>query len=173
MGLMIIKDGVVQVERYQYERQPSHRFLSNSMAKSIISLAIGIALQEGKIKSLDDRANMYAPKLEGTLFGETTISNLLRMASGARYTEEYDGKDDAAASVPQRLAMASRLLRKSLPNGRRRKDLASTGSAQTHMLAAVLRGATGMKRQRISHPPRMAGNWRRNIGLMACRQNWP
>ena len=33
MGLMIVKGGVIQVERYQYERRPSHRFLSNSMAK--------------------------------------------------------------------------------------------------------------------------------------------
>jgi CubicO group peptidase (beta-lactamase class C family) len=61
MGLLIIKDGVIQVERYQYDRKPEHRFLSNSMAKSITSIAIGIALHEGKIKSLDDRTEYYAP----------------------------------------------------------------------------------------------------------------
>lgn len=38
MGLMIIKDGVIQVERYQYDRTAQQRFLSNSMAKSIVSL---------------------------------------------------------------------------------------------------------------------------------------
>jgi CubicO group peptidase (beta-lactamase class C family) len=145
MGLMIIKDGVVQVERYQYERQPSHRFVSQSMAKSITSLAIGMALQEGKIKSLDDRADMYAPKLAGTLFGETTIRNLLRMASGARYTEEYDGKDDSArfgAAITRGgiEAAAKVVTEREAPQGSR----FSYGSAQTHMLAAVLRGATGM-----------------------------
>ena len=145
MGLMIIKDGVVQVERYQYGRQPSHRFLSNSMAKSITSLAIGIVLQEGKIKSLDDRADMYAPKLVDTLFGETTIRNLLRMASGARYTEEYDGKDDAArfsaATTRDGIeAAAKTVTEREVPQGSR----FSYGSAQTHVLAAVLRGATGM-----------------------------
>ena len=96
MGLMIIKDGVVQVERYQYERTPKHRFLSNSMAKSITSLAVGFALQEGKIRSLDDRAELYAKALRGTLLGQTTIRNLLRMASGARFSEEYTGRADAA-----------------------------------------------------------------------------
>ncbi len=145
MGLMIIKGCVIQVERYQYERQPSHRFLSFSMAKSITSLAIGMTLQEGKIKSLDDRADLYAPKLAGTLFGEATIRNLLRMASGARYTEEYDGKDDAArfSAVVTRdgiEAAAKIITEREAPQGSR----FSYGSAQTHMLAAVLRGATGL-----------------------------
>ncbi len=145
MGLLIIKDGVIQLERYQYDRKQEHRFLSNSMAKSLVSLAIGIALREGRIKSLDDRADRYAPKLSGTLFGETTIRNLLRMASGARYTEEYDGKDDAArfntAIRSEGIERAARVVTElNFPQGSR----FSYGSAQTHVLAAVLRGAAGM-----------------------------
>ena len=35
MGLLIVKDGVIQVERYQYDRKPTDRFTSQSMAKSI------------------------------------------------------------------------------------------------------------------------------------------
>jgi CubicO group peptidase (beta-lactamase class C family) len=145
MGLLIVKDGIIQVERYQYERKPSHRFVSQSMAKSITALAIGIAVQEGRIKSLDDRADAYAPKLAGTLLGETTIRNLMRMASGARYTEEYDGKDDAArfsAAVSRDgiEAAAKIVTEREAPQGSR----FSYGSAQTQVLAAVLRGATGM-----------------------------
>jgi CubicO group peptidase (beta-lactamase class C family) len=94
MGLMIVKDSVVQVERYQYDRKPTDRFVSQSMAKSITALAIGYALAEGKIASVDDRAERYATKLRGTLYGETTIRNLLRMASGARYIQSYDGTGD-------------------------------------------------------------------------------
>ena len=59
---MVIKDGVVQLERYQYDRTPAQRLLSNSMAKSITSVA-GIALQEGRIRSLDDNAAVYVPEL--------------------------------------------------------------------------------------------------------------
>ncbi len=145
MGLLIVRDGVIQVERYQYERTPNHRFLSNSMAKSITSLAIGIALNEGKIKSLDDRADRYAPKLSGTLFGETTIRNLLLMASGARYTEEYNGNDDAARfswSMTRNgiEGAADIITERDTPQGTR----FSYASANTHMLAAVLRGATGV-----------------------------
>ena len=145
MGLLIIKNGEIQLERYQYDRKPEQRFLSNSMAKSIVSLAVGIALREGKIKSLDDRADQYAPKLAGTLFGETTIRNLLRMASGARYREEYDGKDDAArfAAAVSRSGIeeaAKVVTEREYPQG----EHFSYNSALTQMLAAVLRGATGM-----------------------------
>jgi CubicO group peptidase (beta-lactamase class C family) len=143
-GLMIIKDGVVQVERYQYDRSPEQRFVSNSMAKSIVSLAIGIALHEGKIASLDDRADHYAPKLSGTLYGETTIRNLLRMSSGAHFEERYDGKDDlerfARAVIRDGVEEAAKVITaRDAPQG----TTFSYASAETEVLAAVLRGATG------------------------------
>jgi CubicO group peptidase (beta-lactamase class C family) len=95
-GLLIIKDGVVQVERYQYNRNASHRFISFSMVKSIVSLAIGIAVQDGLIRSLDDLAQDYVPMLRGNGYGETSIRNLLRMSSGMQFSETYLGNDDIA-----------------------------------------------------------------------------
>lgn len=89
-GLMIIKDGKVLVERYQYDRKPDMRFFSASVAKSVISLLVGIALDEGKIKSLDDSAIKYAPDLKGTAYANVTIRNLLRMLSGAKYNHDVD-----------------------------------------------------------------------------------
>ena len=47
-GLLIIKNGQVLLERYQYDRLPTHRLVSHSMAKSIVCLAIGLAFAEGK-----------------------------------------------------------------------------------------------------------------------------
>ena len=145
MGLIIVKDGKVQLERYQYDRKPSHRFTSQSMAKSITALAIGIALNEGKIRSLDDRADRYAPKLGGTLFGETTIRNLLRMASGARLEKMLNGTVDGARfdSVLARegVEAAARELTERAAAPGTRFNYSSTHSA---ILGAVLRGATGM-----------------------------
>jgi CubicO group peptidase (beta-lactamase class C family) len=145
MGLLIIKDGVVQVERYQYERKPGQRFVSHSMAKSIVSLAIGIALREGRIRSLEDRADDYAAELAGTLLGETTLHNLLLMATGARYTEEYDGKDDSArynAAVARDgiLRAAGTIAAREYAQGVR----FSYNSAATQVLGAVIRAATGL-----------------------------
>ena len=95
MGLLVIKDGIIQIERYQYERTADQRFLSNSMAKSFLSLAIGFAVQD-KLLDLDRTADSYVPELKGTIYGEATLKNLLRMSSGARFEERYDGKDDLA-----------------------------------------------------------------------------
>jgi CubicO group peptidase (beta-lactamase class C family) len=115
------------------------------MAKSITAIAVGLALDEGKIKSLDDRADVYAPKLAGTLYGETTVRNLLRMASGAKFTEVYDGKDDLArfniAATRGGIEAAAKVItEREVPQGTR----FSYASAETDMLGAVLRGATGM-----------------------------
>jgi CubicO group peptidase (beta-lactamase class C family) len=145
MGLLIVKDGVIQVERYQYERKPTDRFTSQSMAKSITSLAIGFALEEGKIKSLDDRADQYAPKLRGTVYGETTIRNLLRMASGARHNQRYDGTGDEArfsqAIGRDGIEAAARIVTERETEQGARFYYASPHSV---MLAAVVRGATGL-----------------------------
>jgi CubicO group peptidase (beta-lactamase class C family) len=93
-GLLVIKDGQILDERYQYDRKDSDRLISHSMAKSIVSLAIGIALAEKKIASLDDTVAKYEPKLAGSPYGETTIRNILRMSSGVPFDESYNGKDD-------------------------------------------------------------------------------
>jgi CubicO group peptidase (beta-lactamase class C family) len=145
MGLLIVKDGVVQVERYQYDRRPTDCFTSNSMAKSLVALAVGIALHEGRIASLDDPAQRYAPRLSGTLLGETTIRNLLRMASGARYLQTYDGTGDtawfSAAVASEGIEKAARrLASRDVPQGTR----FAYASPHSVVLAAVVRGATGM-----------------------------
>ena len=144
MALLIVKDGVIQVERYQYDRKPSHRFLSNSMAKTITALAVGIALKEGRIRSLDDRAEVYAPALAGTLYGQTSVRHLLRMASGAKFEERYDGKDDlarygAAARRGSVVDGAKVITERRHPPG----EVFNYASAETDMLGLVLRGATG------------------------------
>jgi CubicO group peptidase (beta-lactamase class C family) len=144
MALLVIKDGVIQVERYQYERTAKHRFLSNSMAKTITALAVGIALREDRIKSLDDRAEVYAPTLSGTIYGETTIRHLLRMSSGAKFEELYNGADDlakyGAAAYRGGAAAGAKVINTRLnPQG----VVFNYASAETDMLALVLRGATG------------------------------
>ena len=144
MALLVIKDGVIQVERYQYGRSAEHRFLSNSMAKTITAMAIGLALREGSLKSLDDRAQAYAPTLAGTIYGESTIRNLLRMSSGAKFEELYNGADDlaryGAAAYKGGAAAGAKVITTRLnPQGL----VFNYASAETDMLALVIRGATG------------------------------
>lgn len=95
-GLLVIKDGEVVAEHYRYDRKDDARFLSFSMAKSVTSLLVGIAVERGLIASLDDKAEKYVRPLEGSPYGGTTIRHLLRMSSGLTFTERYDGQDDIA-----------------------------------------------------------------------------
>jgi CubicO group peptidase (beta-lactamase class C family) len=143
-GLLVIRDGDVLFERYQYDRTPEHRFVSHSMAKSIISLATGLAIAEGKLGSLDDNAVKYVPGLAGNAFGETTIRNLLRMSSGVRFTEDYSGKDDLAKFAALRIAQGSvAALRAFNDREAEQGTRFHYASPQTVALVAVLQAATG------------------------------
>jgi CubicO group peptidase (beta-lactamase class C family) len=56
-ALLIARDHTLLVERYQYARNDRHRFTSWSMAKTVTAMLVGIALAEGRIRSVDDRAD--------------------------------------------------------------------------------------------------------------------
>jgi len=95
-GLLVARGDTILIERYQYARHDKHRFTSWSMAKTVTAMLIGIALAEGRIRSVDDAAAVYVPALVDTEYGRTSLRHLLQMSSGVRFVEEYSGKDDVA-----------------------------------------------------------------------------
>src|SRR5437667_89066 len=95
-GLLVARGDTILIERYQYGRNDRHRFTSWSMAKTVTSMLVGIAIAEGRIRSVDDPAPVYVPALAGTEYGRTSLRHLLQMSSGARFVEEYSGRDDVA-----------------------------------------------------------------------------
>ena len=66
-GLRIIKNDTILVERYQYDRNPEHRFTSMSLAKTVVGMLIGIALKEKKIGSIEDLASQYVQTAEQSM----------------------------------------------------------------------------------------------------------
>ncbi|MEJ8835482.1 serine hydrolase domain-containing protein [Ramlibacter sp. AN1133] len=144
-GLLVLKDGEIVAEHYRYGRKEDARFLSFSMAKSVTSLLVGVALDKGLIASLDDPAAKYAPALAGTPYGETAIRHLLRMSSGLTFTERYDGNDDVARmtrafDAPGGTAEVLRSISdRHSPAG----TVFKYASAETEVLGRVLAGATG------------------------------
>lgn len=93
-GLLILKGGQVVAERYQYGRQPGMPMRSFSMAKTFTAMLVGIAVEKGFIKSLDDRVADYWPEVAESVYGQTTIRHLLRMGSGVRFKELYTWTPD-------------------------------------------------------------------------------
>jgi CubicO group peptidase (beta-lactamase class C family) len=144
-GFMLIRNGEVIAERYQYDRTAPNRFVSHSMAKSIVAIAVGMALSEGKIASLDDKVAKYVPQLAGHAYGETAIRNILRMSSGVKFSEVYDGNDDLTRFVRIRIAEGSIAAlnafdtRDAEPGAR-----FHYASSETVVLTVLMRAVTGM-----------------------------
>ncbi len=92
-GLLLIKDNVILAEHYQYGRTDTDRFMSQSMAKTVLAMLIGIAVAEGHIRSIDDPAQTYLPSLAGSEIGATPLR-----APGCRKHCQRQG--DRFASTP-------------------------------------------------------------------------
>jgi CubicO group peptidase (beta-lactamase class C family) len=69
------------------------------MAKTVTAMLVGVALAEGRIRSVDDPAAAYVPTLAGTEYGRTSLRHLLQMSSGVRFVEAYSGRDDVSLLV--------------------------------------------------------------------------
>ena len=81
-ALLIMKDGRIVYERYRNLTGPHSRFMAMSVSKSITSILLGIAVDQGAIKSLDDLATLYVPELKGSAYEGVTVRDLVDMKTG-------------------------------------------------------------------------------------------
>ncbi len=96
-GLVIVQDGKVRLERYGLDFDAQGRWTSFSVAKSFTSTLVGAAIQDGAIRSLDDKVSQYIPDLRGSAYDDVNVRQLLTMSSGVRWNEDYeDPKSDVA-----------------------------------------------------------------------------
>ena len=86
-AFIVIQNGKLLYEKYWDGYTPKTLSGSFSAAKSIISLLIGIALDEGKIKSLDEPVGNYVPHFKEAGLEKVRIKDLLTMSSGTNYRE--------------------------------------------------------------------------------------
>lgn len=146
-GLLLARDDTVLYEHYQYARSDHDRFLSQSMAKTITSMLIGIATADGLIKSIDDDAATYVTALAGTEYGKTPICALLHMSSGVDFKEIYDGQDDIARLGRDLFGRPGKAPVISLAQFNTRVAPPDTqwhyASSETEVLGLILRAVTG------------------------------
>jgi CubicO group peptidase (beta-lactamase class C family) len=96
-GLLVLKDGKIVLEKYGLGRKPTDRWTSFSVAKSVTSTLVGAAIQDGKIKSLNDAVTRYIPELKGSAYEGVTVRQMLMMSSGVKWNEDYtDPTSDVA-----------------------------------------------------------------------------
>jgi CubicO group peptidase (beta-lactamase class C family) len=147
-GLLIARDETILFEHYQYGRTDHDRLLSQSMAKTVTSMLLGIAVSEGAIRSIDQPASDYVPELAGTEYGKTSIRALLHMSSGVAFTEVYDGADDSAKLGSLRFGPTNPGAAKALAMFNTREAPPATrfhyASSETQVLGLVLANAVHM-----------------------------
>lgn len=90
LGFLILKDNQIITEHYFHDSDQNSRFLSNSVQKSMTSTLIGIALEEGKIDSIDDPVTKYLPGLSEGGYNRVNLKQVLEMSTGIDVAEEFD-----------------------------------------------------------------------------------
>lgn len=86
-SFLVIKNDKIVFEKYWGDHHPTTISNSFSAAKTVVSLLVGCAIEDGKIKSLDDKVCKYLKHFEGEGKENITIRHLLMMASGLDWVE--------------------------------------------------------------------------------------
>lgn len=87
IAFLVIKDDVIRYEKYFQGHSANTVSMGFSASKSILSILIGIAIDEGIIQSVDQSVTDYIPELKKNGFDKVTLKSLLQMHSGIDYTE--------------------------------------------------------------------------------------
>lgn len=98
-AFIIIRNDSLLYEQYWDGYSDTSHTNSFSMAKSIVSILTGIAIQDGKIKSIDEHVYDFIPAFKTGMDSLLTIKDLLTMSSGMSYVESYTSPFDYPAEA--------------------------------------------------------------------------
>ncbi len=145
-SLLVLRGDRVEFESYYLGTGPEDLRISWSVAKSFLATMVGVALDEGAIRSLDDPAADYVPALKGSAYEGATLRNLLTMSSGVAFDEDYLDFWSDINKMGRELALggsldafAAGLKERAGPPGAAHRYV----SIDTHVVGMVLRAATG------------------------------
>lgn len=89
VAYLVVKDTSLLFEAYWDGYGKESVSNSFSMAKSIVSLLVGCAIQDGFIRSVDEPIGSYLPDFKDAEKSRITIKHLLTMSSGLSWDESY------------------------------------------------------------------------------------
>lgn len=146
-GLLVIKNGKIAFEDYELGNNENTRWMSMSVVKSITATLVGIAIQDGFIKSIDDPVTQYLPELKGSAYDGVSVRNLLQMASGVQWNETYtDPASDRRKMLEVQNAQtpgAVLQLMAQLPRAAAPGTRWNYSTGETHVAGALVRAAVG------------------------------
>lgn len=144
-AMLIIRHDTILYEYYSNNFTAQDHHISWSMSKSVISALIGIAIEEGKIKSIEETVTDYLPDFVGTGYEGVRIKDVLQMSSGVGFDEDY-GDFNSDINVMGRyfaLGMPMRDFAKRLKRAREPGTYNLYVSIDTQVLGMILVKATG------------------------------
>ncbi|MGB0167118.1 MAG: serine hydrolase domain-containing protein, partial [Luteibaculum sp.] len=98
VALLIIHKDSIHFEEYWRNYSEESIVPSFSMAKSVLSILVGCAIEDGLIPSVDIPVTKYIPELKGKGFDKVSIEQVLQMTSGLDYKESYTNPFGDAAT---------------------------------------------------------------------------
>ena len=140
---MVIKNDSIIFEEYWNGYSADSSSNSFSMAKSWISTLVGIAIKEGKIESINQKACDFLPEFCEGDNSRITIKHLLTMSSGLDWDEDYHdplGQTAEAYFAPNLKKQMMRL--KAVETSRK---IFKYHSSCSQLLAFIVESATGKK----------------------------
>jgi CubicO group peptidase (beta-lactamase class C family) len=140
-AFLIIQNGKIVHERYFGSYSDTSISNSFSVAKSIIGLLVGCALDDSLIKSLDEPVWQYLPSFNDSLGKTLTIRHLLTMSSGLDWDERYTSPFSPTTKAYYGQDLRKLILERKITEqpGKKFRYL----SANTQLLAFILEKATG------------------------------
>lgn len=145
-SLVVLKDGAMVHESYYQGTDPDDLRISWSIAKSYLSALLGVLLEEGAIASIHDPVTQYASSLKGGAYDGASIRNVLNMASGVTFDEDYLDQSSDINKMGRVLALGGSMDGFAVNLS---ETFAEPGtewqyvSIDTHIISMVIRGATG------------------------------
>ncbi|MBL8938193.1 MAG: serine hydrolase, partial [Archangium sp.] len=101
-GLVVVKNGAIVYEKYARGWDENKRHLSWSVAKSVSSTLVGVAVNQG-LMTLDESLCKQLPEYQSDpVVCGITVKNIITFGSGLQWQEEYE---DAGYQVSSVLAM--------------------------------------------------------------------
>lgn len=146
-GLLVARDGTILHEAYFQGYDERSLATSFSVAKSFVGALVGIAVERGHLRTLDDPIDAYVPELAAGGYAGVTIRQLLTMSSGVAWNEDYAALGSDVMQLPLRIFG----LRQGVVDVLRRLPRAHAPGSERHYASAdalalglVITRATGM-----------------------------
>ena len=145
VALLVLEGGEVRHESYRLTGGRERKWISWSVAKSVVSTLVGIAIDRGSIGSVGDSIDEYVPKLVGTAYEGVRIEAVLHMASGVRWNEDYSDPESDIHRFGAAIAAGGSLddFVAGMSRATEPDTLCQYNSADTQALGMLVIGATG------------------------------